>query len=220
MKADVYNLENKVVGEVELPTEIFGIKWNERLIQQVLEAQLANRRRPWAHAKDRSEVSGGGRKPWRQKGTGRARHGSSRSPLWVHGGKSHGPSKLRNYSQKVNAKMRQASMFSALSKKLKDNEIKFFDTLVMQEPKTKMLAQKLRPMLGLTKKQKKFDVLFVADKDNKNVMKASRNLPKTKAITADSINLYDIVNYKNIFIDRDTIPTMTKHYKRNLKLKT
>ena len=91
MKADVYNLNNEVVGTVELPENVFGARWNASLVKQVLDAQLANRRSPWAHVKERSEVRGGGRKPWRQKGTGRARHGSTRSPIWVGGGVSHGP---------------------------------------------------------------------------------------------------------------------------------
>ncbi|MEK7508131.1 MAG: 50S ribosomal protein L4, partial [Patescibacteria group bacterium] len=205
------------VGKVNLPPEIFGIKWNERLIQQVVEAQLANRRRPWAHAKGRGEVSGGGRKPWRQKGTGRARHGSTRSPIWVGGGKAHGPNKMRDYSQKVNKKMKSKSIFTALSKKLKDSEIKVFDTLAIQEPKTRILSQKLRPILGLAKAQKRFDVLIVADKENKNVMKASRNLPKTKATAPESLNLYDILNYKNIFIDRDSIGTIGRHFSSKIK---
>ena len=212
METKVYNLNNEVVGKVNLPNEIFGLKWNGRLIQQVLEAQLANRRRPWAHAKGRGEVRGGGRKPWRQKGTGRARHGSSRSPLWVGGGKSHGPSKMRDYSQKVNKTMKRVSLFTALSKKFKDNEIKFFDTLAIQESKTKMLSQKLKPILALTKKHRKFDVLLVANKENKNTMKASQNLPKTKILTAESLNLYDIMNYKNVFIDQNTIEIIGKHF--------
>ncbi len=99
MKAPVYNLKNEKVGEVDLPESVFGVRWNSILVAQVLRAQMANKRRPWAHAKTRAEVRGGGRKPWRQKGTGRARHGSTRSPLWVGGGKAHGPSKLRDYSQ-------------------------------------------------------------------------------------------------------------------------
>ncbi len=219
MKVEVYNLENEVVGEVELPENIFGITWNERLISQVLRAQLANRRRPWAHAKGRGEVRGGGRKPWRQKGTGRARHGSSRSPLWVGGGKAHGPNKMRDYSQKVNKTMKWVSLFTALSRKFKDNEIKVFDSLAIQEPKTKILSQKLRPILGLTKKQRKFDVLLVADKENKNMIKASRNLPKTKAVPAESLNLYDVLNYKNFFIDRDSIAAIGRHFGKKEKSK-
>src|SRR4029077_8319843 len=100
MKADVFNLNNEVVGTVELPDNVFGARWNAALAKQVLEAQLANRRSPWAHTKTRGEIRGGGIKPWRQKGTGRARHGSIRSPVWVGGGVEHGPRNERDYSQK------------------------------------------------------------------------------------------------------------------------
>ena len=137
MKADVYNLKNEVVGTMELPAEVFGTKWNATLVQQVLEAQLANARQPWAHVKDRSEVRGGGKKPWRQKGTGRARHGSTRSPIWVGGGKAHGPRNDKDYSQKVNKKMKRVALFSVLSKKAKDGEVKVFDTLVVRGAENK-----------------------------------------------------------------------------------
>ena len=128
MTTEVYNLQGQRVGKLELPGNIFGVKWNPVLVHQALLAQLANRRNPWAHAKGRGEVRGGGRKPWRQKGTGRARHGSIRSPLWVGGGKAHGPIKSRDYSQKLNKKMRRLAILSVLSKKAKDGDIKFFDT--------------------------------------------------------------------------------------------
>ena len=217
IETSVYNLNNEVVGKVELPKEIFGIPWNPELIQQVLMAQLANRRRPWSHAKGRGEVRGGGKKPWRQKGTGRARHGSSRSPIWVGGGKANGPNKMRDYSQKVNKNMKRLSLFTALSKKFKDNEIKVFDTLALQEPKTKILSQKLKPIIGLTKNQRKFDVLIVADRENKNIMKASRNLPKTKSETPESLNIYDVLNYKNLFIDQSSIGTIHRHFGKKEK---
>src|SRR5271156_592944 len=137
MNADVYNLQNEKVGTMELPAEVFGTKWSPTLVKQVLEAQLANARSPWAHTKGRGEVRGGGKKPWAQKGTGRARHGSTRSPIWVGGGKAHGPRKERDYSQKVNKKMKRVALFSALSKKVKDGEFKVFESLVLSAPKTK-----------------------------------------------------------------------------------
>ncbi len=213
MKAAVYNLKNEVVGEIELPDKIFGVKWNPELVQQVLVAQLANARRPWAHAKTRAEVRGGGRKPWRQKGTGRARHGSIRSPLWVGGGKAHGPSKLRDYSQKINKKMKRLALVSALSRKLKDNDVRIFEDLNVERPKTKVLAAALAPVLNLKKKDKKFDLLLVANKENKNLARASRNLVKTKTVPPESLNLYDILNYKNIFMDRKAVEIMGKRYK-------
>lgn len=213
MKAQIYNLKNEVVGDVELPASVFGVKWNPVLVAQVVRAQLANKRRPWAHAKTRAEVRGGGRKPWRQKGTGRARHGSIRSPLWVGGGKAHGPLKTRDYSQKVNKKMKRAALFSVLSRKLKDGELRIFADLGVAEPKTKQLAAPLRMVLGLKKNEKKFDTLLVADKENKNIMRASSNLPKAKATTAESLNVHDALNYKNIFIEKEALGAMSRHYK-------
>lgn len=213
MHADVYNLKNEVVGEVELSDKIFGVKWNPRLVHQALVAQLANARRPWAHAKTRAEVRGGGRKPWRQKGTGRARHGSTRSPLWVGGGKAHGPSNLRDYSQKINKKMKRLAIMSAISKKMRDKEVKIFENFNIEKPKTKILSEILRPIFNQQKNVKKFDLLLVAEKENKNLVRASRNLIKTKATLPESLNVYDILNYKNIFIDRSSAEIMGKHYK-------
>src|SRR5438128_620292 len=135
---DLYNVKREKVGTVELPEAVFGVPWKNAVVKQVLDAQLANRRIPWASAKDRSEVRGGGRKPWRQKGTGRARHGSTRSPIWVGGGKAHGPRPERDYSQKINKKMRRAAIAMVLSKKLTDGELSILDTLTIEAPKTKM----------------------------------------------------------------------------------
>jgi large subunit ribosomal protein L4 len=213
MKADVYNLKNEVVGTMELPAGVFGTKWNATLVQQVLEAQLANARSPWAHVKDRSEVRGGGKKPWRQKGTGRARHGSTRSPIWVGGGKAHGPRNDKDYSQKVNKKMKRVALFSVLSKKAKDGEVKVFDSLMIEAPKTKAVATALRMVLSPKKGDKRFDVLLVSENSNKNLFRATSNLQKTKVIEADSLNIYDIMNHKNLFIDKSVVETIEKHYK-------
>jgi large subunit ribosomal protein L4 len=213
MEAKVYNLKNEVVGKVELPASIFGVKWNPGLVQQVVTAQLANKRRPWAHAKTRAEVRGGGRKPWRQKGTGRARHGSIRSPLWRHGGKAHGPSKLRDYSQKINKKMKRLAILSVLSRKFKDGEVKIFESLDIGKPKTKILAGTLRTLLGFKNEQKNFSTLLLADKENKVLARASANLPKTQTTSADSINLYDLLSHKNVFIDKNILGAMSSSRK-------
>lgn len=213
MKVNIYNLKNEVTGEIELPDKIFAVPWKSALVAQVLRAQLANQRRPWAHAKTRAEVRGGGRKPWRQKGTGRARHGSIRSPLWVGGGKAHGPSKLRDYSQKINKKMGRLAIFSALSRKLHDRELRVFENLTVEAPRTKVLAGVLRPALGLKKNQKKYDVLLVAGKENAAIKRASSNLPKAKAVSPESLNLYDILNYKNIFIEKNAVNSIGRHSK-------
>jgi len=212
MKTDLYNIRNESVGSIELPDEVFGIKWNPALVKQVVLAQLANKRRPWAHAKNRSEVRGGGRKPWRQKGTGRARHGSIRSPLWVGGGKSHGPQKERDYSEKVNKKMRRLAMFSILSKKFKDKEVKVFDNFSIHAPKTKILASTLRLFIEPKKTKERFDVLLISNPEDKNLSRAGANLQKTKVLTPTTLNPYDLMKYKNIFIDEKAILVIAKHY--------
>jgi large subunit ribosomal protein L4 len=213
MNADVYNLKNEKVGTVELPARVFGAKWNAALVKQVLDAQRANARRPWAHAKIRSEVRGGGRKPWRQKGTGRARHGSIRSPLWKGGGKAHGPRNERDYSQKVNKKMKQRALFSALSRKAGDAEVKVFDAFSLEAPKTKILAAALGALLNARKDAKKFDVLFVSSGANQNLLRASSNLRKTKVLAAGSLNVEDVLNHKNLFIELPAVATIEKHYR-------
>src|SRR5579862_8258168 len=136
MKADVYNLKDEVVGSVELPENVFGARWNAALIKQVLDSQLANRRSPWAHVKERGEVRGGGKKPWRQKGTGRARHGSTRSPLWVGGGVAHGPRKDKNYDRKINKSMKAKAFLTLLSRKYKEGEVLFVESFSFKAPKT------------------------------------------------------------------------------------
>jgi large subunit ribosomal protein L4 len=212
MKADVYNLNNEVVGTVDLPDAVFGARWNEVLVKQVVDAQFANARDPWAHVKNRAEVRGGGKKPWRQKGTGRARHGSTRSPIWVGGGKSHGPRNDKDYSQKVNKKMKRAALFSAISRKAKGGEMKIFETLVIEAPKTKMLATTLNSILAIKKGTKRYDVLLVSGNENKNLFRASSNLEKAKAMAATSLNVYDVLNYKNLFIDKNAALAIEKHY--------
>ena len=201
MNTDVYNVKNEKVSTVELPDELFAAPWRPRLVQQVLLAQQANVRRPWAHAKDRSEVAGGGRKPWRQKGTGRARHGSIRSPLWSGGGKAHGPNKERDFSQKVNKKMKRAALASVLSRKLKNAEVKVFESLAVAEPKTKLASEMLRSMLSMKKTSKRFDVLVVRDLENKMIGRAARNLEKATVIAADSLNLNDVMGHKYVFVE-------------------
>lgn len=213
MKADLYNLKNEKVGSLDLSDKIFGAKWRGELVKQMLEAQLANKRDPWAHAKGRGEVRGGGRKPWRQKGTGRARHGSSRSPLWIGGGKAHGPNKERDYSQKINKKMRRVAILAVLSKKFKDGEIRFFEKLETSEPKTKAVAGSLRQALDMKKNAKKYDLLLVPVSDSKNIVRAAKNLPKTKVLAADSLNVYDLLNFKNLFIDSRSLDVISKNLK-------
>lgn len=137
METVVYNNKGEESGKVKLPESVFGLSWNADLVHQVVVAQQENRRFSTAHTKDRSEVRGGGKKPWQQKGTGRARHGSSRSPLWRGGGITFGPRKDKKYGQKINKKMKSKALLTILSRKLKDGEIIFVDSLSYAEPKTK-----------------------------------------------------------------------------------
>src|SRR3990167_3847268 len=141
MKTDLYNQSGDVIGDVNLPDAIFGLKPKINLIHQAVVAQTANGRKVLAHTKDRSEVRGGGKKPWRQKGLGRARHGSIRSPIWSGGGVTHGPRKEKNYAKKINKKMAKKAFYTVLSAKARDNEIIVLDDLKFAEPKTKLAAE-------------------------------------------------------------------------------
>ena len=208
MKADLFNQKNEKIGTVELPETIFGVKFNSDLIHQVLTVQLANRRRTLADTKDRSEVRGGGRKPWRQKGTGRARHGSIRSPLWKGGGVTFGPIKERNFSRKINKKMRVSAILGIISKKFGEQEIKVIDTLKLEDHKTKNLANLLKKFIS-----DKESLLLIPAKDNKNIYSAARNLAKVGVLSPESLNAYELLNYKKILLDQTAIETIVKHYK-------
>lgn len=196
MKAQVYNLKGESVGEIDLPEGIFSAKWNPDLVHQVLLAQAANRRSPWAHAKNRAEVSGGGKKPWKQKHTGRARHGSIRSPIWKGGGATHGPVKERDFSQKVNKKMARTAIHAVLSKKLLDGELKVVESLELEAPKTKILFSAIKSFLP---------ALLIAAKENKNIIRASGNLARGKSINGELLNVEDLLRYKNILLDKKAV---------------
>lgn len=148
MEATIYNKEGKKSGSIALPDAIFGVQWNDSLMHQVVTSMVANARTPVAHAKARGEVRGGGKKPWQQKGTGRARHGSIRSPIWKGGGVTHGPLKDKNYSRAIPKKMRAKALFMALSRKLKDGELLFVDSFGMSAPKT---ADARKALVALSK---------------------------------------------------------------------
>lgn len=211
MKTGVYNLKNEKVGEIDLPDTVFKAPWKPTLVKQVLDAMQANLRKPWAHAKGRGEVRGGGRKPWRQKGTGRARHGSSRSPLWSGGGKSHGPQKTRDYSQKINKKMRRAALVSVLSRKLKDGEVKIVTGLEVSEPKTKILANHLKSFTA-NPKINTFDILLIPDAENKTLYRAAANLPKAQALSPLSLNIFDLMRHGQVLIDERAVDSVVKQY--------
>jgi len=218
LSIDVYNIKGEKTGTIELPSKIFAVEINHNLVHQAITAQLANRYYPWAHTKDRSEVKGGGRKPWRQKGTGRARHGSIRSPLWVGGGITFGPRKERVFKKKINKKMKRKALFMVLTSKVKDKELILIDSLELKEPKTKLLVEILKNLLKKVVKKKDFKndknlkVLLVLPKKDDKLIKASRNIPKTKTILADSLNVLDLLSYKYLFMPKEAIGVIKQTY--------
>ncbi len=196
-KVSVYKKDGEKTGQMNLKNEIFGVEVNEAVMHQVVVAQLANRRQGTQSALTRSEVRGGGIKPWRQKGTGRARAGSSRSPIWTKGGMTFAV-KPRDYSQKVNKKVRKLAIQSALSMKVSDNDIIVLEDLALDAPKTKIMAEIL----------KGFDVkkaLIVTPAKDDAVVRAAGNIQGIKTLTADTVNVYDLVNYDKLIITKDAV---------------
>lgn len=198
MKLSVYNLKNETVGEVELSDAIFNRDWNPDLVHQVLLVKSANRRNSTAHTKTRGEVRGGGIKPWRQKGTGRARHGSRRSPLWKGGGVTFGPRNDRNYALKINKKMLRAALHSALSKKIVDGQLRIIESLKMADHKTKNVYGALKNLQAL-------NALVVPAKDNKAIYRACSNIPKVKCAAAGALSVVDVLKYKNVLLDKEAL---------------
>lgn len=208
MIVDIFNQQNNKVDTIDLPERIFGVEWNPDLVHQALMAQLANRRQPLAHAKHRGEVSGGGKKPWKQKGTGRARHGSTRSPIWKGGGVTYGPTKEKKFAKKINKKMNRLAIFSVLSKKLKDDELKIIEQLDRDAKKTGKWKEILKNISDLRSR-----TLLVSASIDKSVHRAVRNIEKVDAISSFSLNVYDLLRAKNIILEKESIKEMEKHYK-------
>jgi large subunit ribosomal protein L4 len=206
MKMPVYNQEGKEVGQTLLPKEVFDLKVNPDLVYQVVQSQIANRRRVIANAKGRGEVRGGGRKPWRQKGTGRARHGSRRSPLWKGGGVTFGPTKERVFKKKINKKMRRKALFMVLSAKAKNNLILVLDKLGLEKPKTKLMAK----ILG--KLPVKGSLLIALPKIEKNLIRTVGNLPKVETIPAKDLNALDLLSFKYLILPKEAIKVIKETF--------
>ena len=196
MKVDVLNIEGKKVKSVELSAEIFEAPINTSLMHQAYVRQMANARLGTHKTKSRGEVSGGGRKPWRQKGTGRARQGSIRSPQWVGGGRVHTP-RPRDYSQKMPRKMRRAALRSALSVKASDQEILILDEFTISEPKTKEMAQILNNLVG---DSSALVVIPAKDENSEKMNKAANNIPDLKLLMANYMNIRDLLGYDKVII--------------------
>ena len=206
LQAKIYNQKGADAGTIKLPENIFGVKWNADLVHQVVESIRGNKRAGTADTKGRGEVRGGGRKPWKQKGTGQARHGSKRSPIWVGGGVTHGPLAEKNYKKKINKKMRAAALFAVLSKKFKDGEILFVDSLAMTAIKTQKAAEVLTNLgkalekkdMALAKKPRA--ILALAEK-NIQTQKSFRNIPAVEMSLVSNLNPMLVLNRKYLIIE-------------------
>jgi len=208
MEAKIYNQKGSEAGTISLPVKVFAAKWRSDLVHQVVESMRSNKRAGTADTKNRGEVRGGGKKPWRQKGTGRARHGSSRSPIWVGGGVTHGPLAEKNYKRKVSKKMRAQALFSVLSKKLKDKEILFVDSFSLSGIKTKKAVEVMKNLAkasgfkSLTaSKSKKPKVLTALSGRSEKTEKSFRNIPTLEIVFLKNLNPMDILNHQYLLIE-------------------
>jgi len=205
----IYNMKGEVVGEEKLDPEIFDVETKVGLIHQAVLAQAANRRQVLAHTKNRGEVRGGGIKPWKQKGTGRARQGSIRSPLWVGGGVVFGPRKDRNFKQKINKKMKRKALLMCLSDRARDEKIVLLDKLEMDSFKTKKFLEILN---HLPNKEKK--TLLVLVNNDKKILKSAANLPYVETTEAKGLNVADVLNYNYLMIPIESLRAVEKNLKK------
>ena len=204
-KVDVYDLNGKKVSDIELAENVFGIEPNEAIVHSVLKNYLANQRQGTQSTKTRSEVSGGGRKPWRQKGTGRARQGSTRAPQWIKGGIALGP-KPRSYRYTVNKKERRLAIRSVLSSKVLEKELTVLDKIELKEIKTKSMVK------ALTALKLEGKTLIVLSENDKNVVMSARNIEGVKTISANNINVFDLLKYNNLVLPVDTVKKLEEVY--------
>ncbi|MFA5360017.1 MAG: 50S ribosomal protein L4 [Patescibacteria group bacterium] len=225
IKIKVYNQNAEATGEMELSSKVFGMKVNNSLVHQAVTTQMANERQVIAHTKDRSEVRGGGRKPWRQKGTGRARHGSSRSPIWIGGGVTFGPRNDRNFKKRINKKMKQNALLMVLSDKAAGDNFIILDKLEVTEFKTKVFnkiiagfeikilkSKKKETKTDAKKKEVKRSFLMIVDKGDEKLSCSARNLPGIKLINTENINIVDLLKYKNLILNKAAVEKITERY--------
>ena len=209
METQIYNQKGKSVGSLSLPEAIFSVPWNGDLVHQVVTAMQANARTPVAHTKNRGEVRGGGRKPWKQKGTGRARHGSSRSPIWKGGGITHGPRNEKSYEQKINKKMRAKALYTVLSEKLRKGQLLFVEELALKNIKTKDAVAVMKDLSGI----KGFEKMVGGKKPNTYITvpakgdtlkKSFANIPTVEIDEVRNMNPVDLLAYRYIIIAQPT----------------
>ena len=203
-KVSVYNIEGEKVGDMELNDAVFGVEVNEHLVHMAVVNQLANNRQGTQSTRNRSEVSGGGRKPWRQKGTGHARQGSTRAPQWTGGGVVFAP-KPRDYSFKMNKKEKNLALKSALTSKVADDKLIVLDSLKLDEIKT-------RKMVAILDNLKADKALVVLNDNDKNVIASAKNIPDVKTALTNTINVYDILKYDKLIVTKDAVATIEEVY--------
>ena len=203
-KVSVYNMEGKQVGDMDLNDAVFGVEVNDHLVHMAVVNQLANNRQGTQSAKTRAEVSGGGRKPWKQKGTGHARQGSTRSPQWTGGGIVFAP-KPRDYSFKMNKKEKQLALKSALTSRVLENKFIVVDEIKLEEAKTKKFAEAMNNL-------KVSKALVVLNTNDANVVRSAKNIPTVKTALTNTINVYDILKYDTVVIDKAAVATIEEVY--------
>jgi large subunit ribosomal protein L4 len=209
MESPVYSTDGKKAGSIQLPEAVFGLRWNADLVKQVADSLMSSKRKNVAHTKTRGEVRGGGKKPWQQKGTGRARHGSTRSPIWVGGGVTHGPRNDKNYERLVSKKMKAKALHTLLSRKLKDGELLFVDTLAVADGKTKVAAASLRSLAGIKgyeglNRRNNAAAIALAEK-NEKTEKAFRNMSNVEVVEARNLNPLTLLKYKYLLVENPDV---------------
>jgi len=211
----VYNQQIEKVFDINISDKWFNLKFNPALVHQVYTSMKSNERKNIAHTKGRGEVRGGGRKPWAQKHTGRARHGSIRSPLWKGGGVVGGPLKEKNYKKKINKKMSRLAILMTFIKKINDNEVFIFENFKLDKIKTKLVSEiisKFREKILKNKNANSFSKIFILEEKNDIFSKSARNLPKTRIIIWNNLNIKDLLDFKYIFISKEALEKFLAKY--------
>lgn len=219
VKTNIYNQNGEIVSEISLSDKVFALKLNQDLIHQAMVTQNANERQVLAHTKTKGEVSGGGKKPWKQKGTGRARAGSSRSPIWIGGGVTFGPRKERNFSKKINKKMKQKALSMVLSDKLNNNNLAIIDKVEINDFKTKTFNSFIKKIENIFSSEKdnkknKRSILFINDNKDEKTLRSARNLVGLSIINLENTNIIDLLKYKNLIITESAIKVINERYSK------
>ncbi len=206
MEYPLYNQKAENIGKVDLPDRIFNLEMNSDLVHQIVTSQRSNKRQVIAHAKGRGEVRGGGKKPWRQKGTGRARHGSTRSPIWVGGGITFGPTSDRNFKEKINKKMKRKALLMTLSDKITEDKLIVLDHFAMTEYKTSRIIKMLKhlPVTG--------SLLFIIPVSDSVLVKSASNIPKVSTTSVSTLNIFDVIKSGTLLTTSDGLKKMHEFF--------